>query len=433
MPTDLTTVHLLLPELTLVVLAVWMFVGSAFRPSRSLWTGLSLAALALVAFALFRQDTAIWSDGNRLQTLTSHAFSGPLIVDLFGHVCRWLAVVLGALFVLMTSRASNNELSGEYLGAAMLSIVGLMLVAAAGDFVLLFLGLELISIPTYVLLFLGRRNRSSAEATVKYFFLSILASALFLYGLSFLYGVAGSTNLQEIRSQLASADLSPLSGFLPIALVLMFAGLGFKIAAVPFHFYAPDVYQATTNANAGLLAVVPKAAGVIALVRLAVAVSTATSDFAWQLALIVSILSMTLGNVCALWQRDLRRLLAYSSIAHAGYMLIGLAVGIAAGERAIGYNGMGAMLFYLFVYSAASLGAFATLAYLSDEREVSRLDELAGLTNRHPIAAALLAVFMFSLSGIPPLAGFWGKLGLFTRRWARRPVAHPTAAGSLLW
>jgi NADH-quinone oxidoreductase subunit N len=196
-----------------------------------------------------------------------------------------------------------------------------------------------------------------------------------------------------------------------VGLVMVVGGLGFKIAAVPFHFYAPDVYQGTTNTNAGLLAVVPKIAGIVALVRLASTTLPSDAAIGWQLALVLSLLTMTIGNVCALWQRNIRRLLAYSSIAHAGYMLIGLAVGLAAPNL----GGIAAMLFYLAVYALASLGTFAALTYLSSQQhEVSDMSELSGLARSHPWIAGAIAVCMFSMAGIPPLAGFWGKLALFS-------------------
>jgi NADH-quinone oxidoreductase subunit N len=298
-----------------------------------------------------------------------------------------------------------------------------MLVAAARDLITLFLGLELISIPTYVLLILGRRDAASEEATVKYFFLSILSSALLLYGFSFLYGLAGSTRLDAIALRAAEGG-GAFSGevLAMLALALVVGGLGFKLAIVPFHFYAPDVYQGTTNLNAGLLAVVPKLAGLAALVRLLAALLPAVSGMGWLLCLILAMATMTLGNVVALWQVNIRRLLAYSSIAHAGYMLIGVAVWLAAQEFGgdstifanVGQAGLGATWLYMVVYVVASLGTFAALVYLGSEgRHVDEVEQLSGLSRtRGPVAAAI-AVFMFSLAGIPPLAGFWGKLGLF--------------------
>lgn len=415
MVTDLNTLSLLAPELILVLLAAWVFVASAFRQSRLIWTSFCGIGLVFLAIALWRQDTTIWQNSGLLTSADSQALMGPLFVDAFGHTGRWLAAALVALFLPLAAYATTEELTGEFLGAMILAFVGLMIVCTAADLVLLLLGLELISIPTYVLLFIGRNDRRGSEATMKYFFLSILSSALFVYGLSFIYGAAGSTHLLEINQTLVSAADPMGIKFVPLAVVLMFVGLGFKIAAVPFHFYAPDVYQATSYTNAGLLAVLPKAAGVFAMVRLGVAVAPAAGDLVWQFAIVISIASMTLGNVCALWQRDLRRMLAYSSIAHAGYMLIGIATGLAGRGTSTAYDGLGAMYFYLMVYCGASVGAFATLAYLGrDDDEIHDIEQLGGLPGRHPIAAAMLAIFMFSLSGIPPLAGFWGKLTLFT-------------------
>lgn len=410
---NLDTILLLIPEISLVVLATWVIVASAFQPTRW-WAGFCALIMAIVAMGMWRQDAAIWQGANALGG-TSQVVHGPIFVDAFGHLGRWLALSLALLFLPLVVFSAKETTTGECLGTMVLAFTGLMIVSVAADLILMVLGLELISIPTYILLFLGRNDRRGPEATAKYFFLSILSSAVFLYGLSFIYGAAGSTHLAEIHHNLrANPDATGLK-FLPLAVVFVFVGLGFKIAAVPFHFYAPDVYQATTNANAGLLAILPKAAGVIAFVRITAALAPSELDTMVKFAIVVSIASMTLGNVCALWQTDLRRMLAYSSIAHAGYMLIGLATGLAAGDAASGYDGFGAMFFYLIVYCVASLGSFATLAYLSnDSEECATLEQIAGLPSRHPIAASLLAVFMFSLSGIPPLAGFWGKMTLFT-------------------
>ena len=306
----------------------------------------------------------------------------------------------------------------EYVGTLLLAVVGMMLVASARELVLLFLGLELISIPTYVLLYLGRRSVDSQEAAAKYFYLSILSSAVMLYGFSFLYGAAGSTDLAHIREVLAGVNESiGIRWFARLALVLIFAGLGFKITAVPFHFYAPDVYQGTTAGNAALLSVLPKLGGLVALVRIVAVAMPGFEMYAWRIALVLALLTMTLGNVVALWQDNVRRLLAYSSIAHGGYMLIGLAVAFAAdsgADAAAGFDGVGGMLFYITVYSLATTGAFAAVIYLGrDDKGIESVDDLAGEARDHPWTGVSMAIFMFSLTGIPPLAGFWGKLNLF--------------------
>ena len=419
---DLQTVTCLWPELALVLLACCLYVGSSVRPSRAWWAAFSLASYAVVAGMLLWREAGYWNSGPG----GGKAFAtGPILVDYLGYVFRCLALMLGALFTMTVSRTARRELAGEYLGTLMLLVAGLMLVARANDLVLLFVSLELVSIPTYVLLYLGRRDRATWEATVKYFFLSILASALFLYGASFLYGLTGTTAIIGVGNQAGIGQVAAsrpvelaMGRSLPwgvLAFVLIFAGLGFKIAAVPFHFYAPDVYQGANNPNAGLLSVAPKVAGILAIVRLLVAAFPLAAGLAWQLSLVLALLTMTIGNVCALWQSNIRRLMAYSSVAHAGYLLIGFAVAFMASEEGVARDGgVAAVLFYLFVYAIATLGVFAALTYLGGEdREVDTVEELSGLGRSEPMAAAVLAVCLFSLAGIPPLAGFWGKLALF--------------------
>jgi len=397
------TVYLLTPEIVLIAAAVAIYLGGAFSEARQAWSWIAGIAVLLAAAALVAQPP-------------SALVSGPLNLDALAWCGRWLALAFGALFVLLAFRPLPLDGASEYLGSLLLTIAGLMLVAEAGDLVLLFVSLELISIPTYVLLYLGRHDAQSQESTVKYFFLSVLSSAILLYGFSFLYGIGGSTELGVIRAVLANATALPagFQAFTKVALALIFAGLCFRITAVPFHFYAPDVYQGTTYPNAALLSVIPKAAGLVAMTRLLVVAMPGLEPYGWHAVLVVSILTMTLGNVLALWQDDLRRLLAYSSIAHAGYMLIGLAVGLATGNAPGSWNGVAAMGFYLVPYAVATLGAFAVLEHLGrPQRRLHGVEELAGLGRTRPAAAAVLAAFLFSLTGVPGLAGFWGKFWLF--------------------
>jgi NADH-quinone oxidoreductase subunit N len=412
------TVGLLIPEIVLAAVAVAIYVAGAFVPARRIWSWLAAGGVLVAALSLAGQGL-------------SAAASGPLTIDPLAQYIRWLGLMMGLLFILLSSRPASAGQAPEYVGSLLLVVAGLMLASGAAELVLLFVGLELISIPTYVLLYLGRRDASSQEAAMKYFFLSVLSSAILLYGFSFLYGVSGSTELVKIRQALSAAPTATGGwGLLPLlAMVLIFAGLAFKLAVVPFHFYAPDVYQGTTNPNAGLLAVFPKIAGLAVLVRLVLVAMPGLERFGWQMAMPLAVMSMTLGNVVALWQDNLRRLLAYSSIAHAGYMLIGLAVGLASAagaETSAGLDGVGAALFYLAVYVLATTGTFAALTWLGrEEREIENVDDLAGLGRVQPVAALALAVFMFSLAGIPLLAGFWGKLTLF----ASALSIHERAAG----
>jgi len=399
------TVYLLLPECVVIAAAVIIYVAGAFWEDRRHWPWLAGGALVIAAILLGFQEVRATSDS-------------VLAADPLTQFARWLALAFGALLVLQAAHPSARSGTAEYVGSLLLAVAGVMIAVAAKDLVLLFIALELISIPTYILLYLGPGDAASQEAAAKYFFLSILASAMFLYGLAFLYGASGSTDLAEIRQAWTGEAVSArFSALARIAMVLIVAGLSFRMAAVPFHFYAPDVYQGTSYANAAVLSVVPKVAAVFVLVRMlviAMPLSPTAGTYAWRMALALSVLTMTFANVVALWQDNLRRLLAYSSIAQAGYMLVGLTVALATLGSAQRWDGLSAMLFYLAVYTPASIGSFAVISYLGRrEQPLVAVDELAGLGRTHPGAAAVLSVFLFSLAGIPPLAGFWGKLFVF--------------------
>jgi NADH-quinone oxidoreductase subunit N len=412
--TDLETIRWLLPEVLLIAVATVVVVAGAFRRAPLVWLLTSLCGYVVVA-VLVAFEITNWMNNE------SSILSGPLVNDPLGVVLRLLAVLAGGLFSLIAARNLRHRLNSEIQGLLMFLTAGAMVAARANELAFLLLGLELISIPTYVLLFLGRRDRASGEASAKYFYLSIMSSALLLYGFSFVYGAAGTTWLTATgdTASVRSALLNHPSIYASFGLALIIAGLGFKIAAAPFHFYAPDVYEGTTHANAAVLAIAPKLAGMAAFIRLIVIAMGGLHDFAWQVALVVAAITMTIGNACALWQNNVRRLMAYSSIAHAGYMLIGITVAAAApaagAPRTLAFGGVASTTFYLCVYTLATAGFFAALAYLSEEeRQLDSVDQLAGLVNSHPVIAAAIAVFMFSLAGIPPLAGFWGKLTLFT-------------------
>jgi NADH-quinone oxidoreductase subunit N len=393
---DNQTALSLIPELILLV----MVVGAFIRDSKIL-SVIGSVGMVAAACALVQWQGLPWA---------TDVIQGSM--DSLSATLRWLAFAIGLLLMLMAARPAARSQAGELLGLVVLIVAGLMFVCGTDELVLMFLGLELISVPTYALLFIGRKDRNSGEAAVKYFFLSILSSALFVLGLSLLYGATGATRYGQLTEVLAGQ--SSASRMVLLSVCLIFAGLGFKIAAVPFHFYAPDVYMATTNLNAGLLAVVPKVAGIAVLIRFAFVFAGVCPDFVWQLALIMSMLTMTIGKFCALWQTHVRRLLAYSSIAHSGYLLIGVVVAIAsinAGQPV--FDGMAATLLYLAMYAFASLGTFAVLSELSsDDQEMDTLEQLSGVGAKRPWLAGALAIFLFSLAGIPPLAGFWGKFTL---------------------
>ena len=363
----------LLPEAVLIATAVLVMVGGAFLRSAVLWRPLALTALVLAAIFLAGQPET--ADGNLAAVAESWPV-GPVFAGDFSLLVRWMAIVFGGFYFLSSRPVAGGLLEAETIGLLLLIVAGTMLAGSAGDLVFIVLGLELVSIPTYGILFLARGQVSAwstdagepnpegavaadwaAEVTVKYFFLSLFSSAPLLYGLSFLYGAAGSMDLPAIADTLA-AQMRSAEGSLPgpiveqlvpLAFLLMVAGLAFKLAAVPLHFYAPDVYQGTSHANAGLLAVAPKLAALAVLIRILATIGPALGDFAWQVLVVMAVVSMTWGNAMALRQREIRRMLAYSSIAHAGYLLVGLAV--ACGPVVSGVSGpaagysAGALLF----------------------------------------------------------------------------------------
>jgi NADH-quinone oxidoreductase subunit N len=419
---------LVLPEALVGLAACVVFLGGTFRTGRGVWAVVSLAALAGAAVLL-------WAAPAR--TADAAVLLSPLLHDRLSLLVQIVALAAGALLVLLSYNEVPGSRSADYHACLLVTVAGLSLVGSANDLVVLFLALELISLPTYVLLYLPRRDRPAQEAAMKYFLLSAFSSALLLFGFSYLYGLAGTTNvsalLQALMAQPAEATARPLVLPLtaPVALVMVVGGLSFKTAAVPFHFYAPDVYQGGPTAAIALVAFVPKAAGIVALVRVlgylwvgplvppGLALGLQVPFLFWLLAA----MTMTLGNVLALLQDNLKRIIAYSGIANAGYLLIGLAVApslplsLPAGDGTAppaGFGGVEAVLFYLIAYGAMTLGFLGVLSLLSTTaRRVETVEDLAGLSRSHPGVALLMTLFLFSLIGVPLTAGFAGKLLLF--------------------
>ena len=458
---SLQSFFLLAPEIILVTAALIAFLGGAFAGLRSGW---SVAVAGIVAAMLVAGGQP--ADGAWIE-------SGGIRIDAFSTYIRWTVLGLGAILALVqagdlfrSAVTRGNSFGGgfhaggtcEEAGTFLILLAGLSLTAVADDLVLLFIGLELVSIPTYILLALKRTDAHGQEASLKYFFLSLVASALFLYAAVCLYGIGGSTSLAIIGARLRSAA-EPLAGMatvlLPVAIGMAMAGAAFRLAAVPMQFYAPDVYEGTSPSNAALLSTLPKVAGIVVLVRvLALAIlPTDSGDAAvggaamahlslfWPLAATLAAVTMTVGNVMALLQRNLRRLLACSSIAHAGYLLVGIATAAAAASAragngaagtdtswTLGLGGLSATLFYLATYALATAGIFAAITYLGHRwpewtagsgprpprEEIATVDDLDGLSSTNPVAAFAITLFLLSLAGIPPLPGFWGKLSLAT-------------------
>ncbi|HSC27010.1 MAG TPA: NADH-quinone oxidoreductase subunit N [Vicinamibacterales bacterium] len=341
---------------------------------------------------------------------------GLVAVDPFGLFFKIIFLGSAAITVLMSPRYLTFEgcRPGEYYFLVLCATLGMMFVAAGIDLITIFIGLETMALSFYVLAGYIRPSRRSNEAAVKYFILGAFSLGILLYGMSLLYGLTGTTHLRSIATSLASGGGGPM---LLLAVILLVAGLGFKIAAVPFHMWAPDVYEGAPTPITAFLSVGSKAASFAMLMRIFVeglpafrvdGLGTLFGEpFGWRAFFyVLSIVTMTVGNVAALTQTNTKRLLAYSSIAHAGYVLIGLVAGPP--------RGIEAALVYLMVYAFMQLGAFAVVVMLR-RRDVigDELKDLTGLYATHPAAAAAMLIFMLSLGGIPPTAGFMGKLWLF--------------------
>lgn len=341
-----------------------------------------------------------------------------LMLNSLSHYTRLITLGIGLAIVLVNWAQGSRAERGEYMGLILLSLMGVMLTASANDLLILFFAIELVSVPTYVLIALSRDDSRAAEASVKYFFLGALSTAILAYGMSFLYGMAGTTLLSTIQDGVAYPVWPTGSEFNALAmagLLLLIAGLAFKIAAVPFHVYAPDVYEGAAAPITGMLGFVPKLAGFIAFAKV---LSLMQWDLPGQLYWVLWLMaaaSMTFGNVLALLQRNVKRMLAYSSVAHTGYMLVALLVGPVAGAGPM-RDGLAALLFYIVVYGLMNLGAFTMLTAFSRKKgeEVETLDDLSGLSRTAPWESFALAVCVFSLIGFPPTAGFLGKLYVFS-------------------
>src|SRR5580700_2269216 len=341
-------------------------------------------------------------------TVQGSAFSDLLVVDGFATFFRFLVLAIGILTVLASYRYLDLEKAetGEYHALLLFAIAGQCLMAAANDLIMIFIGLEISSIATYILAGYLRADRRNNESALKYFLLGSFATAFLLYGVALIYGVTATTRLDEIRTALSTPGNVPAFGLVSIAAALMFVGLAFKVSGAPFQIWTPDVYQGAPAPISAFLATGPKAAAFAIFLRIFL---TAFQQIAsgWEpLIWISALLSMTIGNFAALTQNNLKRMLAYSSIAHAGYVLVALA--------ARSEIGTAAAMFYLAAYALMNIGAFAVVIHMSGKGERHlKIDDLAGLGKRQPVTAAMLTIFLMSLIGIPLTGGFFGKFYIF--------------------
>jgi NADH-quinone oxidoreductase subunit N len=380
--------------------ALVVLLADAFIPKakHSVIAWLSLAGLGLTALAmvpLIGQHTTV--------------ARGMIAIDAFGSFFKLLFLIAAALTILMSTRylAVEGARPGTYYFLILCSTLGMMFMASGIDLVTIFIGLETMAIPFYILAGFLKPRRRSNEAAVKYFLLGTFSLGLLLYGMSILYGLTGTTSLRTIATVLAGHEHDVWLG---LAVILVVAGVGFKIAAVPFHMWAPDVYEGAPTPITAFLSVGSKAAAFAMLLRIFFEGLVPVKADWGTLFYALAILTMTVGNVAALTQSNIKRMLAYSSIAHAGYLLIGVVA--ASANPTIGVK---ATLIYLMIYAFMQLGAFGVVTLLRRQDVIGEeLKDMTGLVARSPVAAIAMLLFMLSLGGIPPTAGFMGKFWLFS-------------------
>jgi NADH-quinone oxidoreductase subunit N len=390
-----------LPELIMVVFAMVVMVADIPNRKDRTVTQPFLPWLAL-AGVVVTAGVCYWLLGQPISDFQGMASSDPfaLGIDFIVLTALGLGILLSVKYI-----PNITFQTGEYYALLLLIAAGMMAMASAMDLIVVFLALEIFSLGLYILSGLNRNDRRSSEAAMKYFLLGAFASGFFVYGAALLYGATGSTQFSAIAAALTNGQYDP--NLLYPAIGLLIVGFGFKVSLVPFHMWTPDVYQGAPTPLTAFMSVGTKAAAFAAFYRTFLyALASQQAIWGWALA-ILAVLTMTLGNLAALRQTSLKRLLAYSSIAHAGYLLVGLAPGTPIGAEGA--------LYYLIAYAFMNIGAFAVVMMLEKQGEMDASGErLRGLARREPLLAAIMAVFMFSLAGVPPFAGFFAKFFVFS-------------------
>ena len=391
--------------LPLIILAGWacilLLVDLAIPKERKGWTAF-LAALGLLVAA----GVVLSRSGKPVV-----GFGGMIVVDDFANFLSVLLLVSGLAGIALSYDYLKRMSIGhsEYYVLLMFSITGMILMSMAADLIVIFLALELLSIPLYVLAGIAVPRLSSEEAAIKYFLLGAFSSGFFVYGTALVYGATGSTALQKVLAAVQSGTANPL--ILLVGAGFLLVGLGFKVAVVPFHMWTPDVYHGAPSSVTAFMAVGAKAAGFAALLRIFVPVFPAISADLTPVLWALAVLTMILGNFVAIAQKNIKRLLAYSSIAHAGYILMAL---VPYGQQEVSANTVASALFYLVAYAFTNFAAWAVVIALEQVEERGlELDDYAGLGRKYPALAAVMTVAMLSFTGVPPTLGFVGKFFLF--------------------
>jgi len=383
---DLTPV---IPEIIITTVASLLLLVELFAKRKAILGYISIVTAAATLYALFGMNTL------------GVTFSGMFINDNYSLYFKAVFLINVILTVLISLKYIQKEDAeyGEYYSLILFATAGMMLMASAKDMIILYLGLELMALSTYILAGIKKHDIKSNEAAIKYFLLGAFSSCLLLFGISLLYGITASTDIYDIGKFILTAKVTPV---LLVSMILITVGFAFKIAAAPFHMWAPDVYEGAPTSVTAFMSVGPKAAGFAVMGRVFYyAFDGMVTD--WTPILVgLCILTMAVGNIVALAQTNIKRMLAYSSIAHAGYAMLGVISGTIEGQNA--------MITYLIIYAFMNIGAFGIVILLNKGEEIK---DYCGLSKSHPLVALVMLIFMFSLTGIPPTAGFIGKFNIF--------------------
>jgi len=394
------------PEIVLLTMAcvVAMIDLWVTHPRRTPTYLLAQASLAVVAVLHLQ----LYDAGQSVYTM-----QGMVVADPMGHLLAFFATaaVMISLAYARPYAADRDMLKGELITLAMFSLLGIFVMVAANNFLVVYLGLELMSLSLYALVALRRDHAPATEAAMKYFVLGALASGFLLYGLSMMYGATGSLDIPEVFKAIGTGQIN--KAVLVLGVVFVVAGLAFKLGAVPFHMWIPDVYQGAPTAITLLVAGAPKLAAFAITIRLLVEGMSGVAQDWQQMLILLSVASMALGNLAAIAQSNLKRMLAYSTIGQMGFMLLGLTPTVVSGNTVSAANGYSSSMFYVLTYVFTTLGTFGIVMLLSRHGfESEQIDDLKGLARRSPWYAAVMAIFMFSLAGIPPTVGFYAKLAV---------------------
>jgi NADH-quinone oxidoreductase subunit N len=380
----------ILPELSIFISAVLLLIVGLFVKNIKLIINLAIITLIIAIILVFVQPV-------------QSAFNNSLTIDEFSKIAKTL-ILIGSLASIVMYHSSREDLNinlFEYPILILLATIGMMIMVSANDLIAIFIGLELQSLTLYVLAALNRNHLASSEAGLKYFLLGALSSGLLLFGLSYIYGFTGNTNLNLISTTVTSGNIG-----LIIGIVFVCSGIAFKVSAVPFHMWTPDVYEGAPTPVTAFFALAPKVAAIALAVRFLI-VGFGDIAFDWQQIIIfLSIASMVFAAFAAIAQKNIKRLMAYSSIGHVGYALIGLACGTP--------QGISSLVIYLSIYLIMNIGVFSFILSMKNKGEYyENISDLSGLYKTHPYYSVIITILMFSLAGIPPLAGFFGKFYIF--------------------